>query len=111
MRPLLVGKKLNGDSHLYLYELTDDQLDKILYLSQEELDSYINSLIDRFYTNKDVNKQELEKAYKASFVLEKLYRANNILHSNYTCIYTKTGLIREIVSDLYALAPEKTTIH
>lgn len=105
---------LNTDSYLYLHELDDDILNYILELSPEELDSYIYALICRFYTTveKDTERYEqLVQSYKSSLVLEKLYRANNVLSKNYTAIYTKTGLIREIVLDMYAIGMEKLAVH
>ncbi len=86
----------------------------ILRLPVEELDSYIYALICRFYPSaqKDSERyKQLENAYKASFVLEQLYRSNDILSDYYTGIYTKTGLIREIVLDLYSIGTDKVAIH
>ena len=105
---------MNTDSYFYLHELEDEALNEILQLPFEELDNYIYALICRFYptTPKPSDRYtRLVKAYKASFVLEKLYRSNELLSENYTAIYTKTGLIREIVSDLYAIGTEKVAIH
>ncbi len=105
---------MNTDSYFYLHELEDEVLNEILQLPFEELDNYIYALISRFYptTPKPSDRYtKLVKAYKASFVLEKLYRSNDLLSENYTAIYTKTGLIRELVNDLYAIGTEKVAIH
>lgn len=100
------------DCDLYLYDLSDEKLDNILNLSEDNLHYYINSLILRFYKDVDTDTYiKLKNAYKGSFVLEKLYRTNSLLVQNYTAIYTKTGLMRELVSDLYSLDAEKLAIH
>ena len=105
---------MNTDSFFYLYELEDEVLDHIINLPSAELDSYIYALICRFYTNVEVDSEyykSLYNSYKASIVLEKLYRVNSVLANQYTAIYTKTGLIREIVLDLYSIGTEQLAIH
>lgn len=105
---------VSNDRNFYLYELDEETLNFILSLSSSELDRYIHALITRFYRKQLNNKEyynKLVEAYKASFILEKLYRTNNSVNENYTAIYTKTGLIREIMSDLYHIGSEKTSIN
>jgi hypothetical protein len=105
---------LNADSYFYLYELEDPILNNILKLPPKELDNYIYALICRFYSEVVLDSDEynkLETAYKASFILEKLYRTNELLLENFTAIYTKTGLLRELVLDLYEIDAQKVAIH
>lgn len=105
---------MSTDSYFYLYDLEDTVLNSILKLPIQELDNYIYALICRFYPYTAKTSEyykQLEKAYKSSFVLEKLYRTNDILAENYTAIYTRTGLIREVVLDLYSITPDKVAIH
>jgi hypothetical protein len=105
---------VSNDRSFYLYELDEDTLNFILDLNSVELDRYIHALILRFYRKRIDNTQyyeKLVKAYKASFILEKLYRTNSTFNANYTAVYTKTGLIREVVSDLYHIGSEKTSIN
>jgi hypothetical protein len=83
-------------------------------LPPKELDEYVYALISRFYPkalNEVAQYNELKKAYKSSFAIEKIYRVNSLLSNNYTAIYTKTGLIREIVLDLYGIGNEKVVIN
>jgi hypothetical protein len=80
----------------------------------EGLDEYIYALICRFYPSTEKTSSyytDLSESYKSSFVLEKLYRTNELFAKNYTAVYTKTGLIKEIVLDLYAISYEKVAIH
>lgn len=105
---------MSNDRSFYLYELDNNTLDFILDLSSSELDRYIHALICRFYYKRLSDEEyykKLVEAYKSSFMLEKLYRVNKHFNQNYTAIYTKSGLIREIVSDLYCLSREKTTVN
>lgn len=114
MPPTFLREILNTDSYFYLHELEDEVLDEILQLPFKELDSYIYALICRFYPTVQKNSESYEalsKAYKAGFVLEKLYRSNDMLSESYTAIYTKTGLLREMVNDLYSIGTEKVAIH
>ena len=105
---------VSNDRSFYLYELDDETLNFILSLNSSELDRYIHALISRFYRKQLSNTEFYDKlvnAYKSSFILEKLYRTNVTVNENYTAIYTKTGLIREIISDLYHIGSEKTSIN
>lgn len=105
---------MSSDTDFYLYELDDTTLDFILSLSYKELDDYVYALICRFYPKlekTDERYHKLKKAYKASFALEKIYRVNYLLSNNYTAIYTKTGLIKEVVLDLYNIGMEKIVIN
>ena len=114
MPPFFLRDLLNSDSHFYLHELDEEVLDEILQLSFEELDKYIYALICRFYPNviKDSEKYvAISNSYKSGFILERLYRSNPMLSKYYTAIYTKTGLVRELVLDLYAIGTEKVAIH
>lgn len=114
MPPYFLRELLSTDSYFYLHELEDETLDEILQLPFEELDEYIYALICRFYPTTLKHSEayvNLTNAYKASFVLEKLYRTNEVLIDNYTAIYTRTGLLRELVNDLYAIGTDKVAIH
>jgi hypothetical protein len=105
---------LSSDTNFYLYELDDTTLDFILSLSIKELDEYVYALICRFYPNisiKDEKYKELVKSYKSSFAIEKIYRVNSLISNNYTAIYTKTGLVRELVLDIYNIGTEKVVIN
>ena len=87
-----------------LYELSDEVLNNILSLSGEEEAVYIDSLIERFYGNIDLDENQYEQlyvAYKSSFILEKFYRNNLEFQKGFQAIYTKTGFIREIVNESF----------
>lgn len=105
---------MKQDNPLYLYQLEDEAITSILTLDSSSLDLYLNNLIMRFYPQHVTNKEysnKLKESYKASFVLENIFRKNEIFYKNYSAIYTPTGLIRELINDLYALNSEKVAIN
>ena len=94
---------MNEDTFL-LKDFPDDKLELILALEEEEQIIYYDSLINRFYphiSSDDRIYEDMLAAYHASFVMEKLYRKEKVLQLEFTPIYTKTGLIRNLVNDLY----------
>ena len=100
------------NDNFYLDELSDDILENILSLPPSELNDYLNTLIERFFP--EASKEQIPtliKAYKSSFVLERIYRTNPIIYEGFTCLYTRNGLIKEIMNDLYTIKPEKMTVH
>lgn len=98
--------------NLYLYDIPDDTLDDIINMGDESLDVYIQALIEKFYGEVDsIEKIKLTNMYKASFTLEKIYRLYPEIHNNFTAIYTKTGLVRELVSDLYYIETDKLSVN
>ena len=87
-----------------LYDIKENTIDYILALPEVERLTYYGTLIDKFYPNINKNAIEFEKllvAYETSFVVEKIYRNNIMFKSGFTNVYTKTGLLRNSISDLY----------
>ena len=100
---------MNNDS-FYLQELSDEELDHIINLSPTDFVKYVHNLICNYYSNTPIGSERynaLLNSYRGSFTTEYIYRNNPILHKNFTVIYTRTGLIREMVNDLYEIGPEK----
>ena len=87
-----------------LYEVEEATIDYILALSEVERLTYYSTLIDKFYPNITKETHNFDKllcAYETSFVVEKIYRNNKIFKEGFTNVYTQTGLLRNIISDLY----------
>lgn len=98
---------------LFLSELETETIDYILGLPQDKKIQYFKVLIEKFYpdtTEADDSYTTLINTYLSSFYLEKLYRGNKFFSSMYTPIYTRTGIIREVVADLY-YTPEHLIVH
>lgn len=94
----------NNNDVFSLYNISDATLNTILNLSDEELTKYIHQLIEKFYPDHmsdDKMYSDLVVGYKSSFIIEKIYRDNLGFQSGFQAIYTKTGLIRDIINDLY----------
>lgn len=87
-----------------LQDLSDESLDYVLSLSSSEKASYFKAMVDTFYPRltKDTDEyEEMVATYLGSFCVEKLYRSNRFFNEKFTPIYTHTGIIRNIISDLY----------
>jgi len=93
-----------SDCAFNLYDLEEKTLDNLLNLPELSKSKYINELIERFYPSVNPDGEmyaDLQLNYRSSWLLEKLYRVNPVFKESFTFIYTKTGLVRNMVSDLY----------
>lgn len=89
---------------LLLCEVSTSSLDAVLSLPEASKLSYFKALVENFYPKTDKDSEEyvsLLESYYSSFYLEKLYRTNNFFNEKFTVVYTSTGLIRNIISDMY----------
>lgn len=94
-----------------LGEISDIKLSNILAMNEEEKLKYFRHLVSLYYPHvapEDDYYERLIEAYKASFLIEKIYRTNYVFQSGFSTIYTKTGLIRNIVSDLFHIDEDLT---
>jgi len=90
-----------------LFNLEEETINYVLSLPDEEKTGYFHVLITRFYKEQDLSSEkykELQIAYRASFMLEKIYRNNKYLKEGFRPVYSKTGLIRDLTNDLYFVA-------
>ena len=87
-----------------LSEFEDESLDYVIGMPLSIKRDYFHKLVESFYP-KSINREEeyesLMESYMASFYVEKLYRSNRFFKEKFTMIYTKTGLVRNIVNDIY----------
>jgi hypothetical protein len=91
---------------LLLSELEDETVNYIIGLSPSDKKAYFASLVATFYPTVERDSEEwqsLVSNYASSFYVEKLYRSNRFFQEWFTVVYTETGLIRDIVNDLYFL--------
>lgn len=96
-----------NDSSLFLHKLPDNSIETIVSMPEDEQDKYFYQLISRFYKNSEIEtRKDLIEAYRASFILEYMYRTTPDIQDNFTAVYTQTGLIREITNNLYFLDEE-----
>jgi len=87
-----------------LYEMSDCDLEANLKLDPDSFAIYIGQIIEKFYPNIVPGTDEFKElivGYRASFEAEKLVRINRALHNGFRVIYTKTGLIRNLINEIY----------
>ena len=87
-----------------LENLSDESLDAILSLPIAQKASYFTGMIKSFYpaVKEDTPQfDDLIGSYASSFYVEKIYRSNRFFNEKFTPIYTSTGLIRNIIADMY----------
>ena len=87
-----------------LEDLSDEALNSILSLSIESKTAYFEAMVKSYYDKvpeTDEKFVSLVEAYFSSFYLEKIYRSNRFFNEKFIPIYTDTGLIREVVSELF----------
>jgi hypothetical protein len=89
-----------------LDELSDQSLDLVLSLSPVNKTKYFSTLAKTYYPKIEEGTDEyinLVESYVSSFYVEKLYRNNQFFNEKFIIVYTTTGLIRNVVADMYYL--------
>ncbi len=87
-----------------LEELPDLVLDQILSLTPKAKNHYFKKLTGEFYPNLIEGSEEYKsviESYVSSFYLEKMYRTNRFFNESFTPVYTDTGLVRNIIANLF----------
>jgi len=89
---------------LILENLPEDVLDHVLSLPPEAKTVYFTKLTKKFYPKIDQKSDQftnIVESYVSSFYVEKMYRSNRFFNEKFIIVYTQTGLIRNVWSDLY----------
>jgi hypothetical protein len=98
---------VSNDSPLFLHSLSDNTIESIVTMPEDEQDKYFYQLVSRFYKDVEMEKKkELIDSYRASFILEYMYRTTPDIQDSFVTVYTQTGLIREVTNNLYFLDEE-----
>lgn len=86
-----------------LEDIPDEALDQILSLPPKGKSLYFTKLAKEFYDFPEDSEEfsNIVESYISSFYLEKMYRSNRFFNEKFTPIYTQTGLIRNVWSDLF----------
>ena len=87
-----------------LQDLSDESLDAVLSLSVPQKTSYFVAMIKNFYPAIDESTSQFEDllaSYVSSFYVEKIYRSNRFFNEKFIPVYTGTGLIRNIIAEMY----------
>lgn len=99
-------------NELVLSEIDDATLNHIISMPMQEKVSYFSNVIAAFYPKVVKNSEEWEnlvQSYISSFYTEKMYRSNRFLQESFTPVYTSTGLIRNIVLDIFYIDDDLIT--
>tara|TARA_Y100000592_G_scaffold101158_1_gene186151 strand:- start:8691 stop:8996 length:306 start_codon:yes stop_codon:yes gene_type:complete len=97
---------------LTLCELQDETIDYLLGMQLEDKRAYFHKLVEVYYPNALNNEDEYEdliENYISCMYVEKLYRSNRFFNERFTIIYTQTGLIRNIINDVYFIEDDLIT--
>ena len=97
-----------------LKDLSNEELTDFLSLSLEEASKKISALIEKYYPKIETDSEEFKNLainYMASFNLEYLIRKYPYIYASYTPLYTRTGLIRELVLNNYAFNKERYIVN
>lgn len=98
---------------LILEQITNESLDAVLSLEPKQQANYFSKLTKQYFPKVEEDSQEfldLIETYISCFYVEKLYRSNQFFQEKFTPIYTNTGLIRNIIPDIYFLE-ESLIVH
>jgi len=89
---------------LLLEELPDEVLDAVLSLEPSVRATYFEKMVINYYPHvvaKSAEFTTLVETYNSSFYLEKMYRTNRFFNERFTPVYTHTGLIRNVIADIF----------
>lgn len=92
------------NNQFLLEDLPIESLDAVLAMELENKVIYFSTLAKNFYPDVEESSEEftdLLELYISSFYVEKLYRSNRFFNEKFTPVYTTTGLIRDIVANLF----------
>ena len=95
-----------------LSEFPNESLDYVLGMPLDVKRQYFHKLIESFYPKTltiDSEYENLLEGYISSFYTEKLYRSNRFFNEKFTIVYTHTGMIRNIINDLYFIDDDLIT--
>ena len=97
---------------LTLCELQDETIDYLLGMQLDDKRAYFHKLIEAYYPNAlddEFEYEELLQNYISSIYVEKLYRSNRFFNEQFTIVYTQTGLIRNVINDIYFVEDDLIT--
>ena len=97
-------------SELTLCEMENDTLDFLIGLPIEDKHAYFIKLVETYYPKALADeKEKLIENYISSIYVEKLYRSNRFFNEQFTMVYTQTGVIRNIINDIYFIEDDLIT--
>jgi hypothetical protein len=92
------------ERHFMLNEVEEVQLDSVLSLNDAGKTVFFDKLIKQYYPHALEDSElysTLQIQYRSCWMTEKIYRNNVFFKECFSVVYTKTGLIRDIINDMY----------
>ena len=99
-------------NEISLSDIQEETLNYLVGMSVDDKKAYFHKFVETFYPKILDDQKEYEKlieAYISSIYVEKLYRTNRFFHEQFTMVYTQTGLIRNIINDMYFIEDDLIT--
>ena len=89
---------------MLLQDISNEELDSILGMSLSGKKSFFAKMISKYFPElkeEDPMYKDTLEAYLSSFYVEKLYRSNKFFQEKFVMVYTNTGLVRNVINELY----------
>lgn len=89
---------------MLLQDISNEDLDSILGMSLPSKKSFFAKMINKYFPElreEDPMYKDTLEAYLSSFYVEKLYRSNKFFQEKFVMVYTNTGLVRNVINELY----------
>jgi|TARA_E500000178_G_C16664019_1_gene591955 hypothetical protein len=89
---------------MLLQDISNEDLDSILGMSLPGKKSFFAKMINKHFPElkeEDPMYKDTLEAYLSSFYVEKLYRSNKFFQEKFVMVYTNTGLVRNVINELY----------
>lgn len=89
---------------MLLQDISNEDLDSILGMPLSSKKSFFAKMINKYFPElreEDPMYKDTLEAYLSSFYVEKLYRSNKFFQEKFVMIYTNTGLVRNVINELY----------
>jgi len=89
---------------MLLQDISNEDLDSILGMPLSSKKSFFAKMINKYFPElreEDPMYKDTLEAYLSSFYVEKLYRSNKFFQEKFVMVYTNTGLVRNVINELY----------
>tara|TARA_B100000519_G_C14098492_1_gene369834 strand:- start:19 stop:315 length:297 start_codon:yes stop_codon:yes gene_type:complete len=89
---------------MLLQDISNEDLDSILGMALPSKKTFFAKMIAKYFPELkegDPMYNDTLEAYLSSFYVEKLYRSNKFFQEKFVMVYTNTGLVRNVINELY----------
>ena len=89
---------------MILQDLSNEDLDSVLGMPLHSKKTFFAKMIGKHFPElkeEDPMYKDTMEAYLSSFYVEKLYRSNKFFQEKFVMVYTDSGLVRNVINELY----------